>query len=56
VGPGKAGGATVNVHAGIVLPEKNSVPSPRVREQFQRAATVRRFVSLRVFPARRKDG
>ncbi len=54
--PRRAGPGTVNDHAGIVLPERKSIPSPRARSHFQRAAAARRAVSFRRFPARTNEG
>jgi hypothetical protein len=52
----REGAATANVHAGIVFPEKNSVPSPRRRAHPQRLAAVRTAASRTPRPATAKEG
>src|SRR3990170_767813 len=52
----REGAATANVHAGTVLPEKNSVPSPRWRPHLHRSAAARTAASRTPRPATTNEG
>src|SRR3990170_4041312 len=52
----REGAATANVNAGTVLPEKNSVPSPRWRPHLHRSAAARTAASRTPRPATTNEG